>query len=303
MNSTDSAAPARVPIAKAVIPAAGLGTRFLPATKSQPKEMLPLVDKPAIQYVVEEAIGAGLDDILIITGRGKRTLEDHFDRSFELEHYLEASGKTELLEQVQAVSEIGDIHYIRQRDPLGLGHAISVADRHVGREPFAVLLGDDICTDGEDLLKEMIRVYETRGASVLAVMEIPPEDSTSYGIIEPGKADGDLVEIKSIVEKPNPEDAPSNLAVIGRYLFTPSIFEALAQTKPGRGGEIQLTDGIQILLADEPVYALIFMGIRYDLGRKDDWLRATVQVALDRDDLGPEFGGFLARIVKERGLG
>lgn len=303
MSSTDSADSARTPITKAVIPAAGLGTRFLPATKSQPKEMLPLVDKPAIQYVVEEAIGAGLDDILIITGRGKRTLEDHFDRSFELEHYLETSGKAELLEQVQAVSEIGDIHYIRQRDPLGLGHAISVADRHVGREPFAVLLGDDICTDGEDLLKEMIGVYETRGASVVAVMEIPPEDSTSYGIIEPGEADGNLVEIKSIVEKPEPEDAPSNLAVIGRYLFTPAIFDALAQTKPGRGGEIQLTDGIQILLADEPVYALIFTGTRHDLGRKDDWLRATVQVALDREDLGPEFGGFLARIVKERGLG
>lgn len=265
--------------------------------------MLPLVDKPAIQYVVEEAIGAGLDDILIITGRGKRTLEDHFDRSFELEHYLETSGKSELLEEVQSVSEMGDIHYIRQRDPLGLGHAISVADRHVGREPFAVLLGDDICADGEDLLREMIGVYETRGASVVAVMEIPPEDSTSYGIIEPGEADGNLVEIKSIVEKPEPEDAPSNLAVIGRYLFTPAIFDALAKTKPGRGGEIQLTDGIQILLADEPVYAFVFTGTRHDLGRKDDWLRATVQVALDREDLGPEFGGFLARIVKERGLG
>lgn len=303
MSSPDSSGSARTPITKAVIPAAGLGTRFLPATKSQPKEMLPLVDKPAIQYVVEEAIGAGLDDILIITGRGKRTLEDHFDRSFELEHYLETSGKTDLLEEVQAVSEMGDIHYIRQRDPLGLGHAISVADRHVGREPFAVLLGDDICADGEDLLKEMIGVYESRGASVVAVMEIPPEDSTSYGIIEPGEADGSLVEIKSIVEKPEPEDAPSNLAVIGRYLFTPAIFDALADTKPGRGSEIQLTDGIQILLADEPAYAFVFTGIRHDLGRKDDWLRATVQVALDREDLGPEFGGFLARIVKERGLG
>lgn len=303
MSSTDSTGSARAQITKAVIPAAGLGTRFLPATKSQPKEMLPLVDKPAIQYVVEEAIGAGLDDILIITGRGKRTLEDHFDRSFELEHYLETSGKTELLEEVQAVSEMGDIHYIRQRDPLGLGHAISVAARHVGREPFVVLLGDDICTDGEDLLKEMAGIYATRGASVVAVMEIPPEDSTSYGIIAPGEAEGNLIEIKSIVEKPEPEDAPSNLAVIGRYLFTPGIFEALAETKPGRGGEIQLTDGIQILLADEPVYALIFTGTRHDLGRKDDWLRANVHVALDREDLGPEFGGFLARIVKERGLG
>ncbi|RIK08329.1 MAG: UTP--glucose-1-phosphate uridylyltransferase [Acidobacteria bacterium] len=302
MTPADSGSPARTPIRKAVIPAAGLGTRFLPATKSQPKEMLPLVDKPAIQYVVEEAIGAGLDDILIITGRGKRTLEDHFDRSFELEHYLETSGKTDLLKEVQSVSEMGDIHYIRQRDPLGLGHAISVADRHVGREPFAVLLGDDICADGEDLLREMIRVYEASTASVVAVMEIPPEDSTSYGIIEPGESEGNLVEIKSIVEKPEPEDAPSNLAVIGRYLFTPAIFDALAETKPGRGGEIQLTDGIQLLLADEPVYALVFTGIRHDLGRKDDWLRATVQVALDREDLGPEFGGFLARIVKERGL-
>lgn len=303
MSSPDSSRRGTPLIRKAVIPAAGLGTRFLPATKSQPKEMLPLVDKPAIQYVVEEAIGAGLDDILIITGRGKRTLEDHFDRSFELEHYLETSGKTELLKEVQTVSEMGDIHYIRQRDPLGLGHAIAVADRHVGREPFAVLLGDDICDDGENLLKEMIGVYDERRASVVAVMEVPPEDSSSYGIIEPGDATGNLVEIKSIVEKPEPEDAPSNLAVIGRYLFTPAIFDALSETEPGRGGEIQLTDGIQILLADEPVYALVFTGVRHDLGRKDDWLRATVQVALDRDDLGPEFGSFLARIVKERGLG
>lgn len=290
-------------IRKAVIPAAGLGTRFLPATKSQPKEMLPLVDKPAIQYVVEEAVGAGLDDILIITGRGKRTLEDHFDRSFELEHYLETSDKKELLEEVQAVSEMGHIHYIRQRDPLGLGHAIAVAGRHVGREPFAVLLGDDICEAGDRLLLEMIDVYMNRQASVVAVMEIPREDSVSYGIIEPGRGAGNVVEIKSLIEKPEPEDAPSNLAVIGRYLFTPKIFDALAETTPGRGGEIQLTDGIQILLEDEPVYGFVFTGTRYDLGRKDDWLRANVEVALGREDLGPEFGKFLGRIVTERGLG
>lgn len=291
-----------LPIRKAVIPAAGLGTRFLPVTKSQPKEMLPLVDKPAIQYVVEEAIGAGLEDVLIITGRGKRTLEDHFDRSFELEHYLEASGKDELLKEVQAVSEMGDIHYIRQRDPLGLGHAISVARRHVGDEPFAVLLGDDIC-ESPALLLDMIGVYERYGRSVVAVLEIPPEDSPSYGIIEPETVEGNLVQIKSIVEKPEPADAPSNLAVIGRYLFTPEIFDALDKTEPGRGGEIQLTDAIQRLLDDQTVYALVYGGIRYDLGRKDDWLRATVQVALEREDLGPDFADFLGRLVRERRLG
>lgn len=292
-----------LPISKAVIPAAGLGTRFLPATKSQPKEMLPLVDKPAIQYVVEEAVGAGLEDILIITGRGKRTLEDHFDRSFELEHYLAASGKTDLLKEVQSVSGMGDIHYIRQRDPLGLGHAISVARRHVGDEPFAVLLGDDICGESSALLTQMIDVYERYGRSVIAVMEVPPEDASSYGIIEPDAVEGNLAQISSIVEKPDPADAPSNLAVIGRYLFTPEIFDALEGIEPGRGGEIQLTDGVQRLLGEQTVYALVYDGIRYDLGRKDDWLRATVQVALEREGLAEDFGRFLAEIVRERGLG
>jgi UTP--glucose-1-phosphate uridylyltransferase len=287
-------------VRKAVIPAAGLGTRFLPATKSQPKEMLPVIDKPTIQYVIEEAVRAGITDILIITGRGKRAIEDHFDRNFELEFYLEQGKKDDLLEQVQSVSEMADIHYIRQRDPLGLGHAISVARQHVGSEPFAVLLGDDIMVDDARLLRSMLGVYERYGRSVIAVMEVPREDISSYGCISPDDVEENLVRVGAIVEKPRPEDAPSNLAVIGRYVFTPEIFEALDRITPGAGGELQLTDAIGILLESQTVFGLTFESGRYDIGKKIDFLRATVELALDRPDLGTEFKAFLADLVQRR---
>jgi UTP--glucose-1-phosphate uridylyltransferase len=287
-------------VRKAVIPAAGLGTRFLPATKSQPKEMLPVIDKPTIQYVVEEAVGAGITDILVITGRGKRAIEDHFDRNFELEFYLEEGKKNEELEQVQAISEMADIHYIRQRDPLGLGHAVSVARQHVGSEPFAVLLGDDIMVDDSRLLRSMLECYERYGRSVVAVLEVAREDIKNYGCVTPELMEENLVRIRSIVEKPKPEDAPSNLAVIGRYVFTPEIFDALDRITPGAGGELQLTDAISLLLETQTVFGYSFETGRYDIGKKIDFLRATVELALDRDDLGEEFKQFLAEIVQRR---
>jgi UTP--glucose-1-phosphate uridylyltransferase len=287
-------------VRKAVIPAAGLGTRFLPATKSQPKEMVPVIDKPTIQYVVEEAVGAGITDILVITGRGKRAIEDHFDRNFELEFYLEQGKKHEELEQVQAISEMADIHYIRQRDPLGLGHAVSVARQHVGSEPFAVLLGDDIMVDDSHLLRSMLDVYERYGRSVVAVLEVPQEDIRNYGCVTPETMEEHLVRIRSIVEKPKPEEAPSNLAVIGRYVFTPEIFDALDRITPGAGGELQLTDAISLLLESQTVFGYSFETGRFDIGKKIDFLRATVELALDRDDLGEEFKQFLAEIVQRR---
>jgi UTP--glucose-1-phosphate uridylyltransferase len=287
-------------VRKAVIPAAGLGTRFLPATKSQPKEMVPVIDKPTIQYVVEEAVGAGITDILVITGRGKRAIEDHFDRNFELEFYLEEGKKHEELEQIQAISEMADIHYIRQRDPLGLGHAVSVARQHVGSEPFAVLLGDDIMVDDSKLLRSMLDCYERYGRSVVAVLEVAREDIRNYGCISPEAVEEDLVRIRSIVEKPKPEDAPSNLAVIGRYVFTPEIFDALDRITPGAGGELQLTDAISLLLQSQTVFGYTFETGRYDIGKKIDFLRATVELALDRPDLGDEFRAFLADLVQRR---
>jgi UTP--glucose-1-phosphate uridylyltransferase len=287
-------------VRKAVIPAAGLGTRFLPATKSQPKEMVPVIDKPTIQYVVEEAVGAGITDILVITGRGKRAIEDHFDRNFELEFYLEQGKKHEELEQVQAISEMADIHYIRQRDPLGLGHAVSVARQHVGSEPFAVLLGDDIMVDDSHLLRSMLDCYERYGRSVVAVLEVAREDIKNYGCVSPESMEENLVRIRSIVEKPKPEDAPSNLAVIGRYVFTPEIFDALDRITPGAGGELQLTDAISLLLETQTVFGYSFETGRYDIGKKIDFLRATVELALDRPDLGEEFKEFLAEIVQRR---
>lgn len=292
-----------VQVRKAVIPAAGLGTRFLPATKAQPKEMLPVVDRPAIQYVVEEAVRAGIDDILIITGRGKRSLEDHFDRSIELEVALEASGKTDQLSEVRGLAALADIHYVRQGEALGLGHAVSVARKHVGDEPFVVMLGDDIMDDRSTVLEDMIAVHGRNGASVVAFKSFPSEEISSYGCADPEPTDeAGLVRLRGIVEKPRPEDAPSDLAVMGRYLFTSSIFDALDRTKPGVGGEIQLTDAIAILLADEPVYGFVFEDGRFDIGKKLDYLRATVELALDRDDLGPEFAEFLADVVRRRGI-
>ena len=291
------------PVRKAVIPAAGLGTRFLPATKSSPKEMLPVVDRPAIQYVVEEAVQAGLTDILIITGRNKRAVEDHFDRNFELEHYLENAGKDDLLKEVQFASDLADIHYVRQRDPLGLGHAVSVARHHVGREPFAVLLADDIMVDDARLLRSMLNAYARDGHSAVAVKEVTPDEISSYGCVEPdGEPVDGVMNIRRIVEKPPRDQAPSNLAVIGRYVFTPEIFDALDRIEPGAGGELQLTDAIGFLLEQQPVLALRCEGGRYDIGYKLDFLRANIELALDRPDLGPELSEFLRELVQRRGI-
>jgi UTP--glucose-1-phosphate uridylyltransferase len=289
-------------VRKAVIPAAGLGTRFLPATKSQPKEMLPVIDKPTIQYVVEEAVRAGITDILIITGRGKRAIEDHFDRNFELDFYLEQGEKEDLVKEMAAISEMADIHYIRQRDPRGLGHAVSVARQHVGNESFAVMLGDDIMVDDARLLRSMLEVHERYGRSVIATLEVPQEDISSYGCVTPEVVEENLVRVRAIVEKPRPEVAPSNLAVIGRYVFTPEIFDALDRITPGAGGELQLTDAIALLLQTQTVFGYSFDQGRYDIGKKIDFLRATVELALDRPDLGTEFRAFLADLVKRRGI-
>ena len=292
----------RVRIKKAVIPAAGLGTRFLPATKAQPKEMLPVVDKPAIQYVVEEATRVGLRDILIITGRGKRTLEDHFDRSIELESYLEHAGKHDVLKEVQEISEMASIHYIRQRDPRGLGAAVAVAEQHVAGEPFAVLLGDDIVAETQPLLQHMIDLYDRYGRSVVAVQEVRREEISLYGAIEPEFVEDGLARVVNIVEKPPPEEAPSNLAVIGRYILTPEIFDALRETPPDAGGEVQLTDAIRLLAQEQAVYAFTYEGSRYDIGKKLDYLKATVELAAEREDLGKEFKQFLADFAKRKKL-
>jgi UTP--glucose-1-phosphate uridylyltransferase len=279
-------------VTKAVIPAAGLGTRFLPATKAQPKEMLPVVDKPTIQYVIEEAVGAGITDILIVTGRGKRSLEDHFDRSIELEQELESKGKIDQAETIRAISEMADIHYIRQKEPKGLGHAVLVAERHVGGDPFAVLLGDNIMAD--PLLEPMVKVYEQYGRSVVALQEVPRDQVSSYGIAAFEPIDDTLVKVVDIIEKPAVEVAPSNLGAIGRYVLTPEIFDALRATPPGVGGEIQLTDAIRNLALAQAVYGYIFEGTFYDIGRKLDYLRATVEIAAEREDLRSDFLDFLA---------
>ena len=289
-------------VTKAVIPAAGLGTRFLPATKAQPKEMLPVVDKPAIQYVVEEAVAAGIDDILIITGRNKRSLEDHFDRNFELEYQLQAKGKTGDLAEVVELAELADIHFVRQGEPLGLGHAVSVARKHVGDDPFVVMLGDDIMVEESTVLTDMIKGFDEHGASVVALMEVPRESISAYGCAAVDEDAGSLRRITQVVEKPAPDVAPSNLAVMGRYLFTAEIFEQLADAEPGVGGEIQLTDAIQRLIAVEPVFGYVFESGRYDIGKKIDYLRATVELALRRSDLGPEFREFLADVMRRDGL-
>jgi UTP--glucose-1-phosphate uridylyltransferase len=291
-------------VRKAVIPAAGLGTRFLPATKSSPKEMMPVVDKPAIQYVVEEAVKAGIEDILIITGRSKRAIEDHFDRNFELEHFLDASGKHDLLKEVQFASDLADIHYVRQHDPLGLGHAVSVARHHVGNEPFAVLLADDLMIDDGALLRAMLDVHEREQRSCISFTEVTPEEISSYGCIDPdsGRTDlpRDVVEIRRVVEKPPRDEAPSNLAISGRYVFTPEIFAMLDIIEPGRGGELQLTDAIALLIEREKVFGYACRRGRYDVGQKIDFLRANVELALDRPDLGPAFGEWLRDYVANR---
>src|SRR3712207_1381015 len=274
-------------VTKAVIRAAGLGTRFLPATKASPKEMLPVVDKPAIQYVVEEAVRAGLNDVLMVTGRNKRPLEDHFDRVVELEHTLSEKGQSDKLALVQAASELAMIHYVRQGDPRGLGHAVLAAAQHVGDEAFAVLLGDDLIDDRDPLLEHMIKVQQEEGGSVVALMEVPPEAISLYGCAAIDGPPGDVVRITGLVEKPPIDEAPSNLAIIGRYVLSPSVFAVLRETPPGRGGEIQLTDAIQTLIASEPVHGVVFRGRRYDTGDRLDYLKAVVMLASERDDLGP----------------
>jgi UTP--glucose-1-phosphate uridylyltransferase len=286
---------------KAVIPAAGLGTRFLPATKAQPKEMLPIVDKPAIQYVVEEAVTAGLDDVLLVTGRGKRALEDHFDRAVELERQLANAGKEDLLAAVRAVSQLAAVHYVRQGEPLGLGHAVGCARQHVGSEPFAVLLGDDLIGDQERLLSKMVGLCDETGRSVIAVMEFGDSELGKYGVIagEPDPDHPDVYRVTDMVEKPGKANAPSNLCIIGRYVLTPDIFDHIVGTRPGRGGEIQLTDAMKAQAREEPIRAIRFSGVRYDVGSKQDYLRATVELAARRPDLGPAFRDFLVDFVKE----
>jgi UTP--glucose-1-phosphate uridylyltransferase len=291
-----------VKVRKAVIPAAGLGTRFLPATKAQPKVMLPVVDVPAIQLVVEEAARAGLDDVLIVTGRGQRAIEDHFDRSIELERFLESKGKFEELKKIRQISDMAEVHYIRQQEALGLGHAVSVAEAHVGDEPFVVLLGDDLIHPSMPLLAEMLRAHDTYGRSVIGAMEVSRREISMYGCIEPEPVDEHLVRILSIIEKPSEQEAPSNLAAIGRYVFTPAIFDALRRTPPGRGGEIQLTDAINLLAQEQAVYAYLFEHGRFDVGNPLDYMKATVELAAGREDLGPEFRAWLAEFVAREKL-
>ena len=294
-------------VRKAVIPAAGLGTRFLPATKAQPKEMLPVVDKPAIQYVIEEAVRAGIEDILIVTGRGKQAIEDHFDRSVELENLLTSKGDDDKLEMVREISDMAEVHYIRQKEPLGLGHAVGLAERHVGDEPFAVLLGDDLVDDDEKLLPDLIGAYDRHGASVIAVMEVEPAQIRAYGAVAPAdELEPGLWRVADLVEKPDPDEAPSNLAVIGRYVLHPSIFGVLRDTRPGRGNEIQLSDALKQLAQLEGgpgVLAWSFSGTRFDVGDKNDYLRATVELAARRDDVGPAFVDFLRRFVAGQDAG
>jgi UTP--glucose-1-phosphate uridylyltransferase len=291
-------------VRKAVIPAAGLGTRFLPATKATPKEMLPLVDKPGIQYVVEEAVRAGITDVLIVTSRAKKTVEDHFDRSPELEGSLERSGKSEAAKAMRAIAEMADVHFVRQHEARGLGHAVGMARQHVGDEPFVVLLPDDLMAEDSTLLSDMIAAHERTGTSVVALKQFGPEEISAYGVVAPtGPADGSgVVPIGDMVEKPKAADAPSDLAIMGRYLLTPGIFEFIANLTPGAGGELQLTDAMRALARVEGFHGVTFDSGRYDTGNKLDWLRATVEVALRHPELGPGFRTVLGEIVSREGL-
>jgi UTP--glucose-1-phosphate uridylyltransferase len=285
-------------VRKAIIPAAGLGTRFLPATKAQPKEMLPLVDKPAIQYIVEEAVASGIEDILIITGRNKRAIEDHFDRSLELEEVLAQKGDHDLLALVREIASV-DIHYIRQKEPRGLGHAIYCARKFIGDEPFAVLLGDDLVVHETPCLRQMLDLHAELGGSLVAVQEVPLGEVSRYGIVQPEPLCSRLYRAQDLVEKPRPEEAPSRLAIIGRYILSPTVFSLLQDAAPGAGGEIQLTDALRRLTATEPIYAYAFQGRRYDVGDKLGFLQATVEFALARPDLGPAFRKYLAELLQE----
>jgi UTP--glucose-1-phosphate uridylyltransferase len=292
-------------VRKAVIPAAGLGTRFLPATKAQPKEMIPVVDKPMIQYVVEEAVRAGIDDILIVSSRGKEAIEDHFDKSLELEHHLESADKSDQLKQIRHISDLAEIHYVRQKEPLGFGHAVAVARSHVGSEPFVVMVGDEIVPrprgDEPPLVENMMSIYEARGASVVTVMEVSPDDVPSYGIIDPEPVEDGLLRVKDMVEKPTKEEAASNLGSRGRYLFTPEIFDALDRTSSGYGGEIQLTDAINLLAHEQDVFAYVHRGPMFDVGKKLDYLKATIELALRRSELAEPVREYLAELCARLG--
>jgi UTP--glucose-1-phosphate uridylyltransferase len=282
-------------VRKAVFPAAGLGTRFLPATKASPKEMLPLVDKPLIQYGVEEVVHSGISNVIIVTGRGKAAMEDHFDISYELEQLLDSKKKTELLKLAHSISELADISYVRQKQALGLGHAVHRAKELVGAEPFAVVLSDDIIASKKPCIQQLVDVYNEYGASVLALMEVPNDQISAYGVVDamPVNGSDSLFTINNMVEKPKAQDAPSNLAIIGRYVLTPDIFSCIESIEPGSGGEIQLTDAMKYMLKSRPIYGLKFEGKRYDAGDKFGFLKATVEFALEREDLGPRFREYL----------
>lgn len=284
-------------VKKAIIPAAGLGTRFLPATKAMPKEMLPIVDKPTIQYIVEEAIESGIEDIIIVTGKGKRAIEDHFDHSFELEQNLFEKGKFELLNEVQKSSKLVDIHYIRQKEPKGLGHAIWCARKFIGNEPFAVLLGDDIVQAEKPCLKQMIEQYERYNASILGVQNVDPDEVSRYGIVDGACIGERFYNVNGLVEKPKKEEAPSNLAIMGRYILNPRIFDILSHQDPGAGGEIQLTDAIAGLNEYEAVYAYDFEGKRYDVGEKMGFIQTTIEFALQRNELRSNLLDYLSGVL------
>ena len=291
----------RPTVRKAVLPVAGWGTRFLPATKAIPKEMIPIVDRPAIQYIVEECVRAGLDDVLLVTSSGKEALVDHFDRIVDLEHALESKGKTDLLDEVVALAQLAEVHAVRQPEALGLGHAVLMGMHHVGDEPFAVILGDDIVDPSERFLERMIEVYEQTQRPVVAVMEVPADQTHLYGIVttEPTDED-DVFAVTDLVEKPEPGESPSNLAIIGRYVLPGEIFQVIEDTPPGRGGEIQLTDALKTMAKEQPIRAVRFDGVRHDTGDKLGYLKATVQMAADRDDLGPDLLEWLRGFVRER---
>ena len=283
-------------VRKAVFPAAGWGTRFLPATKAQPKEMLPLVDRPVIQYAVEEAVAAGIEQVIIVTSSQKRAIEDHFDLNYELEHLLEERGEIEMLRQIRHISDLAQIAYVRQKEQLGLGHAVLMAKELVGHEPFAVILSDDVVVGERPCIGQLIHAYHQTHGSVVAVTEVPPEEAGRYGVIGGTQVDGPdgrLWKVDRVVEKPAPGEAPSNMAIIGRYVLTPKIFDKLEQTKRGAGGEIQLTDAIEALMEEQPVHGYAFEGTRYDAGTPMGWLKASVELALARPDLGPEFADYL----------
>jgi UTP--glucose-1-phosphate uridylyltransferase len=286
-------------VRKAVFPAAGWGTRFLPATKAQPKEMMPLVDKPVIQYAVEEAVDAGIEQVIIVTSSQKRAIEDHFDKSYELEALLEDRGDVEMLRQIRRISDLAQVAYVRQKEQLGLGHAVLMAKELVGHEPFAVILSDDVVVADPPCIGQLVRAYERTHASVVAVMEVPQSETSRYGVIAtdgPVADDPRLHRVTGLVEKPQPEDAPSNLAIIGRYILTPKIFDKLEQTPKGAGGEIQLTDAINALMEEQEVYGYAFEGTRYDSGTTMGWLKASVELALQRPDLASEFREYLKSV-------